>query len=100
MTSVKSLFNEAQRINPVLSNASSPPPHFHGSHPPSYKAGCDHPQSLCLKLLKWSLMKVLTPLQDAEGCKSQLTKAQGEDSAILLYNRKYVHLCDVLQHSL
>lgn len=56
--------------------------------------------TLCLKLLKWSLMKVPTPLQDAEGCKSQLTKAQGEDSAILLYNRKYVHLCDVLQHSL
>lgn len=45
-------------------------------------------------------MEVPTPLQDAEGCKSQLTKAQGEDSVILLYNRQYVHLCDVLQHGL
>ena len=76
------------------------PPRFHGSHPPSYKVGWDHRQSFHLKLLKWSRMKVATPLQDGEGCKSQLTKAQGKDSVILLYNRKYVHLCDVQQHSL
>lgn len=76
------------------------PPCFHGSHPPSYKVGCDHCQSLCLKLLKWSLMKVPTPLEDAGGCNSQLTKAQGKDSVVLLYNRKYMHLCVVLWQSL
>lgn len=80
VTSVKSLFNEDQRINTVLSNVSSP--RSHGSHPPSYEAGCDHSQSLCLKLLTWSLMKVPTHLQDEEGCNSQLTKAQGKDSVI------------------
>lgn len=52
-------------------------------------------------LLKWALMKkVLVSLLDAEGCKSQLTKAQGKDLVILIYNRKYVLLWDVLQHSL
>lgn len=46
------------------------------------------------------MKKVLVSLLDAEGCKSQLTKAQGKDLVILIYNRKYVLLWDVLQHSL
>lgn len=96
---VKSLFNETQRINPVLSKVASP--HFLLWFPSShYQVGCDHRQSLCPLLLKWSLMK------ESPGFLARCRRLQKpankspRERVILLYNRKYVLLWDALQYSL
>lgn len=74
---------------------------FCGSHPPTTRLGVITIRAsvLCYRSGHW-WKKVLVSLLDAEGCKTQLTKARGKDLVILIYNRKYVLLWDVLQHSL
>lgn len=96
--SVKSSCNETQRINSVLSNMCSP----HSSllwYPSShYKVGCDHCPSLCLTLLKGALIKESPGFLARWGrLKKPANKNPREDVVILIYNRKYVLLWDVLQ---
>lgn len=77
------------------------PAWFCSSHPPTPRSGVSAVRASALRY--WSghwWKKVLVSLLDAEGCKSRITKAQGKDSVILIYNRKYVLLWDELQHSL
>lgn len=74
---------------------------FCGTHPPTTRLGVITVQASVLRYWRghW-LKKVLVSLLDAEGWKNQLTKTQGKDLVILIYNRKYVLLWDVLQHRL